>query len=197
MDCEELVPVKSTVPAGGIRCALRRCNKCHATRKKLRKWYGDAKRLEEWQGMSIAQRREVVVANKDKGSGRGRTRDVHVKEKASCVDAMRLSSDRPFMTKKQFPSCSLIMIIFLFTRCLTVSQECQIWVVTHLHCILCFLVNKHFLGFMPCTPAHTPVGSRQHCSNAMIGHKKTWSPNGKPPRQTRRLCGVKMNMASP
>ena len=107
VDCEELVPLSSSVAVGGARCMTRRCYKCHASRKKLREWYAKAGRSEEWQQMSIAARREVVVNNKDKGSGRGHKREVSVQEKASCVDSLRLNQDRPFMTKKQLLSLKL------------------------------------------------------------------------------------------
>lgn len=52
--------------------------------------------------MSGEQKREMVVANKDKGSGRGHRRTVRVFETASCEDSLGIRADRPFMTKKKF-----------------------------------------------------------------------------------------------
>ena len=91
-----------TIACGGIRCKTRRCKKCHASRKARRKWYDSAGRAEVWDQMTGEQKREMVVANKDKGSGRGHRRTVHVFETASCEDSLGIRADRPFMTKKKF-----------------------------------------------------------------------------------------------
>ena len=102
VDCEEVVKLSDTIACGGIRCKTRRCKKCHASRKACRKWYEGAGRTHVWDEMSGEQKREMVVANKDKGSGRGHRRTVRVLETASCEDSLGISADRPFMTKKKF-----------------------------------------------------------------------------------------------
>ena len=51
--------------------------------------------------MSHAERRDLVVANKNKGAGRGIKRDVQLLETASCEDSLGLDSKKPFLTKKQ------------------------------------------------------------------------------------------------
>ena len=51
--------------------------------------------------MSVAERRDVVVQNKNKGSGRGRKHEVIISESAKCIDSLKLQGDKPFMTKKQ------------------------------------------------------------------------------------------------
>ena len=89
------------INCGGARCKKRRCRKCHATRKKMRAWYVAAKRVEEWDNMSPEERRELVVANKEKGSGKGVKRDVTLVEKSKCEDSLELQASKPFMTKKQ------------------------------------------------------------------------------------------------
>ena len=50
----------------------------------------------------MEERRAVIVQNKGKGCGRGKQRQVHVIEKAECLDSMKLSAEKPFLTKKQF-----------------------------------------------------------------------------------------------
>ena len=79
----------------------RRCKKCHGSRKSVRSWFAKSKRLGEWENMSVEERRLVIVQNKDKGCGRGRQRQVTVTEKAECLDSMKLSAEKPFLTKKQ------------------------------------------------------------------------------------------------
>lgn len=90
-----------SINCGGARCKARRCRKCHATRRKMRAWYVSAKRLEEWESMSAEERRELVVANKDKGAGKGVKREVTLLEKSKCEDSLELKASKPFMTKKQ------------------------------------------------------------------------------------------------
>lgn len=130
-DCEEMVPLTESVSAGGSRCALRRCKKCHSSRKALRTWFSNAKRSEEWEQMSTEERRKLIIQNKDKGCGRGKRRRILVDEKATCTDSVGLRSDKPFMTRKQFLSSNvlqhcgssmnrflLVSIEFLWSYCL-------------------------------------------------------------------------------
>ena len=129
VDCEELVALQDTVSAGGGRCATRRCKKCHGSRKSVRQWYVNARRLDEWDAMTVEQRRDVIVQNKDKGLGRGIKRKVQVGETAECVDKVQLSSEKPFLTKKQFLSLTLVgfqigLFFSCLYRCLVVSGSC-------------------------------------------------------------------------
>lgn len=52
--------------------------------------------------MEPEDRRNMVIANKDKGCGRGHKREVKVMEQSTCEDALQLRAERPFMTKKVF-----------------------------------------------------------------------------------------------
>eukprot|EP00435_Cladocopium_sp_Y103_P006169 s2951_g2.t1 len=101
-DCEELVPLNDTVSAGGARCIWRRCKKCHSARKALRTWYSKANRLEDWETMSTEDRRKLIIQNKNKGAGKGHRRRIVVAEEVTCKDSLKLQSDKPFMTRKQF-----------------------------------------------------------------------------------------------
>ena len=62
--------------------------------------------------MTPEQKREVVIRNKGKGTGRGRKRDVVVTEKAQCSDSLGLRTDKPFMTKKQFLVSSIWLCLY-------------------------------------------------------------------------------------
>ena len=97
-----MISVKDSVAAGGSRCKLRRCKKCHSARKAVRKWYANANRTSEWDTMSAEKKREVIVANKEKGSGRGHKQEVHVIDRVECNDKVSLQQDKPFLTQKQF-----------------------------------------------------------------------------------------------
>lgn len=101
VDCEELVSLTDTVPAGGGRCQLRKCKKCHTARRALRAWYAAAGRLQDWDQLTIEERRAMIKKNKDKGRGRGVKREVCTVERAECVDKMKLGQERPFLTEKQ------------------------------------------------------------------------------------------------
>lgn len=96
------MPIKDTVACGGARCKTRRCKKCHNGRKALRSWYSKAGRSEEWESMSMEERRELVINNKEKGVGKGHKRVVVVEDRATCSDKLKLEQERPFLTKKQF-----------------------------------------------------------------------------------------------
>lgn len=75
----------------------------------MRAWYSKSKRLGEWEAMTVEDRRAVIVQNKDKGCGRGRQRQVQIIEKAECLDSMKLSAEKPFLTKKQFLTRKLVL----------------------------------------------------------------------------------------
>lgn len=114
IDCEEWVAIDDSISCGGVRCKKRRCKKCHCGRRSLRSWYVKADRVEEWDNMSVEEKRQFVVANKDKGGGKGVKRDVNLLEKSKCEDSLQLASKRPFLTKKQsLCSVSCMNILFL------------------------------------------------------------------------------------
>ena len=92
----------------GARSSTRRCKKCHNSRRSLRSWYQSANRIQEWENMSLEDRRKLVAKNKHKGAGKGVRRNVIVSDQASCVDSLKLQQDKPFLTKKQF----LTQVIF-------------------------------------------------------------------------------------
>lgn len=102
IDCESIVTLDETVAAGGSRCHHRRCKKCHCSRKALRTHFSKAGRIQEWDDMPHEKKLALIVENKDKGSGRGKRRKIIVHESAECKDKLKLSQDKPFLTKKQF-----------------------------------------------------------------------------------------------
>ena len=103
VDCEHVITVSESVAAGGSRCTLRRCKKCHASRKAVRSWFAKTHRTDEWDSMPVEKKRELVVQNKDKGCGKGHRRKIELTDEVKCKDMTRLQQDKPFMTKKTVP----------------------------------------------------------------------------------------------
>ena len=123
MDCEEITTVKDSITCGA-RSSTRRCKKCHNSRRSLRSWYQSANRIQEWENMSLEDRRKLVAKNKHKGAGKGVRRNVIVSDQASCVDSLKLQQDKPFLTKKQF----LIQVIFFQAFFgLSVIPQCRLF----------------------------------------------------------------------
>lgn len=51
--------------------------------------------------MSLEERRELVVKNRDKGQGKGVKREYVINESVQCSDKLALQQDKPFLTRKQ------------------------------------------------------------------------------------------------
>ena len=92
--------LENSVSAGGARCAARRCRKCHGSRKSVRAWYVNAKRVEEWDNMSADETRAITRQNKDKGCGKGIKRQVKVSEKAECSDSAQTGTRQAISDEK-------------------------------------------------------------------------------------------------
>ena len=62
--------LENSVSAGGARCAARRCCKCHGSRKSVRAWYVNAKRVEEWDNMSVDEGEPSFAKTKTRDVGK-------------------------------------------------------------------------------------------------------------------------------
>ena len=157
VDCEEVMPIKDTVACGGARCKTRRCKKCHNGRKALRTWFSKAGRSEEWENMSMEERREPVINNKEKGAGKGHKRVVVVEDRATCSDKLKLEQERPFLTKKQFLDIKMSNVNFKLIEFLDH--------VPYFLSISC-LLNR-------LTPLHRQPGSSLNSLLVMTGHPRS------------------------
>ena len=169
--------LENSVSAGGARCAARRCRKCHGSRKSVRAWYVNAKRVEEWDNMSVDERRAIIRQNKDKGCGKGIKRQVKVSEKAECSDSLKLGQDKPFLTKKQ------LLVLLL---CIALD----FWIKQYYVIICCsFLANDAHICFVL-----NSTGFWQSWRRDTIGHRKIMKRNGRQQSQIPRRYGAKMTM---
>lgn len=176
--------ISNSVPCGGARCKRRRCRPCHSARKSLRGWFVRANRGAEWEAMSVEEKRQAVVDNKDKGQGRGIKREHKVKEKVECSDKMGLGQTKPFLTRKQLHDSKSTLHV-CYPRRLTAH------IYTHTHVRVLLYETSDCVQPDPDFPQTliSIQGSFKLSKNATIGRMRTMRLNGRPLSQTRMLFG--------
>lgn len=80
-----------------------KCKACYNAERYLQTSYKKNHRAHEWRDMSIEQRRELIVKNKDRdmGAGRGARRKFSVEEASNIQDSVKTGAKIPYMNRKE------------------------------------------------------------------------------------------------
>ena len=79
-----------------------KCRACYNAERWLQSKYKKEKQAHLWQGMSVDERRRLVVSNRDNATGRGVKRTYQVHESAGIKDVVKTGANMPFVNRKEF-----------------------------------------------------------------------------------------------